>query len=108
MLIAGLAVAGCGNSSASPTAQAAAIFNAVVTAEATPTEAPTEAPAETPTLTAPGGSYFQYTIRPGDQWWAIARYFNITVCELSLANPQIKDTNHLEVGWVLNVPSPAS
>lgn len=55
---------------------------------------------------APGGSYFQYTIRSGDQWWAIARYFNITVCELSLVNPQIKDPNHLEVGWVLNVPKP--
>jgi nucleoid-associated protein YgaU len=53
-----------------------------------------------------GGSYFQYTIRPGDQWWAIARYFNINVCELQMVNPQIKDPNHLEVGWVLNVPKP--
>jgi hypothetical protein len=55
LLMAGLAVAGCGNSSASPTAQptaqptAAATVNAVVTAEATPTDAPTEAPTETPT-----------------------------------------------------------
>ena len=54
----------------------------------------------------PGGSYFQYTIRSGDQWWAIARYFNITVCQLQIANPQVKDPNHLEAGWVLNIPKP--
>ena len=55
---------------------------------------------------APAESYFQFTIRSGDQWWAIARYFNITTCELQMVNPQIKDPTHLEVGWVLNIPMP--
>jgi nucleoid-associated protein YgaU len=65
-----------------------------------------EAPSGSGASAEPGGSYFQYTIRAGDQWWAIARYFNINVCELQMVNPQIKDPNHLEVGWVLNVPKP--
>jgi LysM repeat protein len=55
---------------------------------------------------APAESYFQFTVRPGDQWWAIARYFNITECELRMVNPQIKDPTHLEAGWVLNIPMP--
>jgi hypothetical protein len=51
LLMAGLAVAGCGTSSASPTAQPTATVTAVVTAEATPTEAPTEAATEAATET---------------------------------------------------------
>lgn len=55
---------------------------------------------------ASGPTFFQYTVRTGDQMWAIARYFNIVLADLIAANPQIKDPGHLEVGWVLNVPPP--
>jgi len=76
-------------------------------AQATATaQASSTASISTPPPATPGGSYLQFTVRPGDQWWAIARYFNITVCELQMANPQIKDPSHLEVGAVLNIPKP--
>jgi hypothetical protein len=57
-------------------------------------------------LGSPSETFFHYTIQRGDQMWIIAARFNLKTWELELANPQIKDFNHLEVGWVINVPPP--
>jgi LysM repeat protein len=56
--------------------------------------------------TASGPTFFQYTVRSGDQMWAIAKYFNILLPDLVAANPQVKDPGHLEIGWILNIPPP--
>jgi len=57
---------------------------------------------------SPVATYFQYTVRPGDQMWAIAAQFHLQLWELELANPQIADFNHIEVGEPLNIPVPGT
>jgi nucleoid-associated protein YgaU len=49
-------------------------------------------------------TFFQYTIKSGDQLWAIAKYFNITLANLEAANPQIKDPSQIQAGDKLNIP----
>jgi LysM repeat protein len=56
----------------------------------------------------PAVTYFQYVVKPGDQMWAIAAQFHLALWELELANPQIADPNHIEVGTALNIPVPGT
>lgn len=53
---------------------------------------------------APRESFFQYPVHPGDQWWAIAKTFQVTQDDLAAANPQVTNPNVLYVGEVLNIP----
>jgi LysM repeat protein len=53
---------------------------------------------------APIPTFMTYAVRSGDYWDKIASQFNLHSWELQLANPQIKDINHIQVGWILNIP----
>lgn len=62
------------------------------------------APASPSASTGPGSSYLQYTVKTNDSLSVIAQRFNLALWEIELANPQITDPNHLEVGQVLYIP----
>jgi LysM repeat protein len=46
----------------------------------------------------------QYVVQKGDTLARIAARFNLQIWELEVANPNIKDPNHIEVGWRLSIP----
>lgn len=46
----------------------------------------------------------KYTVRKDDTLGGVAATFHVTVAAFATANPWIADVNHIEVGWVLNVP----
>lgn len=46
----------------------------------------------------------EYTIRPGDTLFLIARRFGVTLDALRAANPQIKDPNRISPGQVIIIP----
>ena len=48
----------------------------------------------------------QYTVKAGDRFSTIAKYFGLQQWELLQANPQITNPNLLKVGMVLNIPDP--
>lgn len=48
----------------------------------------------------------EYTVKPGDTMWLIARRYNISVEGLATANPHIPDPGVLFPGDVLCVPEP--
>ncbi len=54
--------------------------------------------------TPPSPTFMQYWVRPGDNFSKIASQFNLKLWELQLANPQVKDPNHIVVGEVLSIP----
>jgi LysM repeat protein len=54
--------------------------------------------------TPPSSTFMQYWVRPGDNFSKIASQFNLKLWELQLANPQVKDPNHIVVGEALNIP----
>jgi hypothetical protein len=49
-------------------------------------------------------TYMQYSVRSGESLTIIANRFNLKLWEIELANPQITDFNHLEVGQIINIP----
>ena len=65
---------------------------------------PSAASASPSASTGPGSSYLQYTVKTNDSLSVIAQRFNLALWEIELANPQVTDPNHLEVGQVLNIP----
>jgi LysM repeat protein len=52
----------------------------------------------------PGSSYLRYVVQSGDYLSKIALRYNLHLWEIELANPQITNFDHLEVGDVLNIP----
>jgi LysM repeat protein len=54
----------------------------------------------------PAATFLVYVVMRGDYAGKIASQFNLQVWELEMANPQIADFNHIEVGWTLNIPNP--
>lgn len=56
-----------------------------------------------PTAEAPGGSYFEYVIRPGDTLWLLAQRYNTTVGAIMNLNGLSDST--LSIGQVLKIPS---
>lgn len=65
------------------------------------------APASSPTAASspqPNPTYLEYETLPSDTLPAIAARFGLQVWELELANPQIKATDTLKVGTVINIP----
>jgi LysM repeat protein len=75
-----------------------------------PSSVPSSAPSIRPGVTfrvvapTPGLSFMTYHVRSGDYFSKIASQFNLQLWELELANPQISDFNHIEVGQVINIP----
>jgi LysM repeat protein len=65
-------------------------------------------PAKASATAQPGSTYLIYTVMPGDSMQTIAKRFGVTLAALQGANPQVTDPSHLEVGWLLNIPPPAS
>lgn len=57
-----------------------------------------------PPIVTPVPQTQQYVVRKGDTLVSIANKFNLQLWELELANPNIKDPNHIEVGWRLSIP----
>jgi LysM repeat protein len=55
-----------------------------------------------------GSTYGIYAVMPGDSMQTIAIRFGVTFQALIEANPQVTDPSRLEVGWLLNIPPPAS
>ncbi len=53
---------------------------------------------------SPGTSFQTYIVQPGDYMAKIALKFNLQLGELELANPQITDPAHIEVGDILHIP----
>ncbi len=53
---------------------------------------------------SPGSSYLQYQVRTGDYLAKIAAKFNLKLWEIELANPDITNFDHIEVGQWLNIP----
>lgn len=45
-----------------------------------------------------------YTVKKGDYLEKIARDHNTTVEKIMKLNPKIKNPNHIEIGWVLQLP----
>ncbi len=66
-------------------------------AAATPTPAVTAVPAPTPQL---------YVVAKGDTMSKIAKRFGVSVEQLLLANPQVKDPNKIKIGDELTIPVP--
>ena len=46
----------------------------------------------------------QYTVRPGDSIFRIARRYDVSIADILEANPDITNPASLEVGQVLNIP----
>ena len=55
-----------------------------------------------PTPDSPGGSYFEYTVRPGDTLWLLAQRYGTTVSALKSLNNLTSDI--LNIGQVLRIP----
>jgi LysM repeat protein len=54
----------------------------------------------------PSSTYLVYVVKNGDSLSVIAQRFNVSLWEMRLANPQVVDINHIEVGQSLNIPPP--
>jgi LysM repeat protein len=52
----------------------------------------------------PGTSYTIYHVRSGDYLAKIAAQYNLHIWEIELANPQITDFDHIEVGELVYIP----
>jgi hypothetical protein len=57
-----------------------------------------------PSVGAAGPTFYQYTIQSGDQMWAIAQTYHVTLPNLQAANPQVKDAAKIQAGQILNIP----
>jgi hypothetical protein len=51
-------------------------------------------------------SFVRYRVLSGDSLSSIASRFNLHLWELLLANPDIPDPNHLNIGQILDIPPP--
>lgn len=56
-----------------------------------------------PQASSPGGSYFEYVVRPGDTLWLLAQRFGTTVGAIKSLNGLTSDM--LNIGQVLRIPS---
>lgn len=56
-----------------------------------------------PQASAPGGSYFEYVVRPGDTLWLLAQRYGTTVDMIKSLNGLYND--NLSIGQVLKIPS---
>jgi len=72
-----------------------------------PSIGPTVAPTIAPSV-GPVGSPRLYKIKSGDSLAKIANKFHVTVQQILDANPSISDPNHIEVGQLIVIPSPAA
>jgi LysM repeat protein len=66
-------------------------------------------PSATVTAAAPQASIFyatHYTVKAGDRFAAIAKFYKLQAWELLQANPQLKNPSLITVGMVLNIPFP--
>lgn len=57
-----------------------------------------------PTLNCPNGTV--YVIKPGDNLYAIAARYNVTLDEILRANPQLTNPGQLTVGTNICIPAP--
>jgi LysM repeat protein len=57
-----------------------------------------------PSVGPGGATFYAYTIQPGDQMWAIAVTYHITLANLLGANPQVKDPAKIQAGQILYIP----
>jgi LysM repeat protein len=79
----------------------------LMTASLGPSSAPVESASSSAKVPpSPNPSFVQYTVASGDDVQSIAHSFGLNLWELELANPQIQDFNHLQVGWLLEIPPP--
>jgi hypothetical protein len=85
-----LGLTGGGDDAATPTPTA--------TVEVTPSAEPTEPPAPTPQV---------YRVKEGDKLSKIAERFGVTVEDILLANPQIKNPDRIKIGDRITIPPPA-
>ena len=46
----------------------------------------------------------KYTVKSGDTLTSIARKYDTMVKAIMRVNPWIDNPNHIEVGWVINIP----
>lgn len=73
-----------------------------------PSPSPSEAPTQTPTMTATSTpAPVRWTIEKGDELFAIALYYGISLDQLLAANPSVTP-NWLSVGTVLEIPVTAT
>jgi LysM repeat protein len=80
-------------------------INAVL-ADETVAPAPAQPKPAPVTHQRPGG-YAECVVEAGDTLWGIARQFGVDFSKLLAVNPQLGNGNALEIGQVLNLPSPA-
>jgi LysM repeat protein len=80
-------------------------INAVL-ADNTIAPAPVQ-PRPEPVLASRPDGYAECIVDPGDTLWGIARQFNVSFPALLAVNPQLTNKDALEVGMVLNLPTPA-
>ena len=110
IVMAGL-VAGCGGSTASPSASTSPASQAPASVAALPSVVPSEAP-PTPEITpAPPATGTVYVVKKGDTLYGIAAKFHVSPAKTAAwvdavvkANPIIKNRDVLQVGWKLTIP----
>jgi LysM repeat protein len=90
--------------SAAPTSSA----SAAPTQSASAVAAPSVSMPSSAGSASAGSTYGIYAVIPGDSMQTIAIRFGVTFQALIEANPQVTDPSRLEVGWLLNIPPPAS
>ena len=56
-----------------------------------------------PAADSSGGSYFEYTVRPGDTLWQLSQRFGTTVNAIMNLNGLSSDL--LQIGQVLKIPN---
>ncbi|HEX7490977.1 MAG TPA: LysM peptidoglycan-binding domain-containing protein, partial [Candidatus Limnocylindrales bacterium] len=57
-----------------------------------------------PSAGAGGATFYAYIVQSGDQMWAIAVTYHITLANLLAANPQVKDPAKIQAGQILYIP----
>jgi nucleoid-associated protein YgaU len=65
---------------------------------------PSFAPSPSGGVPTPGISYAVYHVKSGDYLQKIATQFNLHLWEIQLANPQITNFDHIQVGDPINIP----
>lgn len=64
-------------------------------------------PVTKPAAAKPVGRPTKVVVEAGDSMSSIAKQFGVTLPALTAANPQVKNPNVIQVGWVLNMPAVA-
>lgn len=92
------------NPRAAPTKTPAAGDNLAPAGDLPPEPSALEASPTLPFAQIPTQPVTEYQVQPGDYLGKIADKFSLTVAELLAANPEITDSNRLEVGQVVKIP----